>query len=273
MEYREFIKNLDKKIYKWNYAIPLGVVAYVVSNLLGGASTTIGAAVGVFNLLIIVGIITGIIDLIRYFKNKNMEREDTTIEKKEGFNSSPIIGAILVIGLLYFVFGHSSSTNSPNTDSAQQNANNYWIVFDSPDGDFSISLPSNPEHKVYEFPASDSTSAYTQDQYMSKKSGQAFLISRVLYTSVIDTSDSKNFLNTSLKGMLGTDSGNSLVSSEFVDFKNNHSLDFLMETKSFGTFIKGKLILAGQKIYLLGVESEIATPENYDRFVNSFEVK
>lgn len=70
MEYKEFMKDIDKKIWKWNYAIPLGIVAYVISNLLGGASTTIGAAVGIFNLLIIIGVITGIVDLVKYFKNK-----------------------------------------------------------------------------------------------------------------------------------------------------------------------------------------------------------
>ncbi|MEK7088774.1 MAG: hypothetical protein AAB913_01435 [Patescibacteria group bacterium] len=70
MEYKEFTKDLDKKIWKWNYAIPLGIVAYVISNLLGGASTTIGAAVGIFNLLIIIGAITGIVDLVKYFKKK-----------------------------------------------------------------------------------------------------------------------------------------------------------------------------------------------------------
>lgn len=70
MEYKQFMKDLDKKIWKWNYAIPLGIVAYVISNLLGGTSTTIGAAVGIFNLLIIIGVITGIVDLVKYFKKK-----------------------------------------------------------------------------------------------------------------------------------------------------------------------------------------------------------
>ena len=70
--------------------------------------------------------------------------------------------------------------------------------------------------------------------------------------------------------MLKTDSGNSLVSQSLVILKVIVRLIFLMETKSFGTFVKGKIILGGQIIYLLNVESEISNPENYDKFISSF---
>lgn len=72
MKYKEFVKNIDKKILKWNYAIPLGFLAYLLSNLFGGSNTIIGRAIGVFNILVFVGIITGAIDLIKYvFLKKN----------------------------------------------------------------------------------------------------------------------------------------------------------------------------------------------------------
>ncbi|MFA5729679.1 MAG: hypothetical protein WC938_00405 [Candidatus Paceibacterota bacterium] len=69
MTYREWINNLNKNILKWNYAIPLGLVAYGLSNLLG-TDTIIGRGIGVFNLLIIIGMITGLIDLIKYIIKK-----------------------------------------------------------------------------------------------------------------------------------------------------------------------------------------------------------
>ena len=197
-----------------------------------------------------------------------MEKENiNNIEKKEDFNLSPIFGAILVVGLLYFVFGHLNST------STQQNINNYWIAYSSPSADFNVSLPSEPEHKNYNFPVPDSNMSYTQDMYTSKISGYAFLISKIIYSSPIDVSNPDNLLKGSLSNMLKTDSGNSLISSDSGNFKGNHSLDFSMETKSFGTFIKGKIILNGQMIYLLSVESENATPANYDKFVDSFEIR
>ena len=203
-----------------------------------------------------------------------MEKENTNnIEKKEDFNFSPIIGAILVIGLLYFVFGHLNNTSTQNTGSTQQNTNNYWIAYNSPSTDFNVSLPSEPEHKNYNFPVPESNMTYTQDMYTSKISGYAFLISKISYSSPIDVSNPDNLLKGSLNNMLKTDSGNSLISSDFGNFKGNRSLDFSMETKSFGTFIKGKIILSGQIIYLLSVESETATPENYDKFINSFELR
>lgn len=204
-----------------------------------------------------------------------MEKENTTtIEKKEDFNFSPIVGAILVIGLLYFVFGNLNNADTKNTNSIQQNTNNnYWIAYSSPSADFSVSLPSNPEYKTYNFPVPDTDLAYTQEMYTSKIPGYAFLISKVSYSSPIDVSNPDNLLNGSLSNMLNTDSGNSLVSSEFSNFKGNRSLDFLMETKSFGTFIKGKIILSGQIIYLLNIESETSSPENYEKFINSFQIQ
>ena len=68
MGYKEFVKGIDKKILKWYFAIPLGFLAYFISNLLGGTSTLIGTTVGLFNILIIVGLISGIVDFIKYLK-------------------------------------------------------------------------------------------------------------------------------------------------------------------------------------------------------------
>jgi hypothetical protein len=75
MTYREWANGLNKNILKWNYAIPLGIIAMIISNFFGGASTIIGRAIGVFNILIIIGIITGFIDLIKYIikKTKNVD--------------------------------------------------------------------------------------------------------------------------------------------------------------------------------------------------------
>lgn len=70
MAYKEIAKDINRKIWKWNYAIPIGIVAMIISNLLGGTSTILGTAVGVFNILIIIGVITGIVDLVKFFKNK-----------------------------------------------------------------------------------------------------------------------------------------------------------------------------------------------------------
>jgi len=70
MTYREWANGLNKNILKWNYAIPLGIVAMIISNFFGGTSTIIGTAIGVFNILIIIGIITGLVDLIKYIINK-----------------------------------------------------------------------------------------------------------------------------------------------------------------------------------------------------------
>ena len=103
-----------------------------------------------------------------------MEKENTTIEKKEDFNFSPIIGAILVIGLLYFVFGNLNNTNKKDINSTQQNTNDYWIAFSSPNADFNVSLPSNPEYKTYNFPVPDTNLTYTQEMYTSKYQGMLF---------------------------------------------------------------------------------------------------
>lgn len=71
MTYREWVNGLNKNILKWNYAIPLGIIAMIISNFFGGTSTVIGTAIGVFNMLIIVGIITGFIDLIKFIIKKS----------------------------------------------------------------------------------------------------------------------------------------------------------------------------------------------------------
>jgi len=70
VSYRETVNKFNKKILKWYVAIPLGFVAYMISNALGGAYTLAGEVVGVFNVLIFVGVVTGIMDLFRAFNGK-----------------------------------------------------------------------------------------------------------------------------------------------------------------------------------------------------------
>ena len=77
--YKEFVRNLDKKIWNWRYALPIGVVALVVSNILhplGGTWNVIGDAIGILNLLILVAAFSAIGEMVRFFRGKKVRPDN-----------------------------------------------------------------------------------------------------------------------------------------------------------------------------------------------------
>jgi hypothetical protein len=62
-----------KKIMGWRYAIPIGIAAIILANILakyGYIANSIGIAVGVFGWLAVYGIIMALLDLGKLIFNK-----------------------------------------------------------------------------------------------------------------------------------------------------------------------------------------------------------
>ena len=122
MGQKSFVNRVaDKKIWKWYYSIPLGLCAVFLSNSIGN-DTLLGEFVGCFNLLILVGLISGASDIARHFRNKK--------KQQEGFIELPVL-AIILAGMLvlggttYFVVhrkNQSTETAKPAVASVDSTA-------------------------------------------------------------------------------------------------------------------------------------------------------
>ncbi len=192
-----------------------------------------------------------------------------------------IIGAfIAVFFILFFAlysipikeYFLSSGTQTTNTQSQSQNQ---WQEFSSTIGQFTVLLPSYPTYEPKDYQKGVNASAdYHQDLYSAKGNGVSFSVEKLTFSNAVDfSSNSKVILEALVNALLQKSGDNKIISSEFTNYQGNEAIDFLVQNNN--VYIKGRIILSGQNIYrLLALyESENLSSADYDKFVNSFELK
>ncbi len=148
-----------------------------------------------------------------------------------------------------------------------------WKKFTSDDNQFSVSLPTIPQHASEAVPLPNGQGAITYDMYLSQeKDGSTFMISLIHYPENFDTSNPDVLLEGVMKEMLSGSEDNTLKSSEKKQFKDLPSLDFAITNKDF--IIHGFTFLSDKNLYVLTmIDRNMSHDETqFNQFVNSFDV-
>ena len=149
-----------------------------------------------------------------------------------------------------------------------------WFPYDSPDGNFSVSLPLLPLPATQNIvdPKTDETRRY--EMYVAQTdSGIVYMISTITLDKDIDITDQKILLKKMMDDMVSAKSENKLKSSNANVFQGMPSLDFIIESDN--KTIESKEFFSGRTIYLLSIISNKGSKENthFDYFINSFKLK
>lgn len=149
-----------------------------------------------------------------------------------------------------------------------------WFPYDSPDGNFNVSLPLLPQTATQNIvdPKTDESRRY--EMYVAQTdSGLIYMISSITIDKDIDTADQKALLKKMMDDMVSAKAENKLKSSSEGVFQGMPSLDFIIENDI--NSIEAKEFFSGRTIYLLSIISKKGSKENthYDYFINSFKLK
>lgn len=150
---------------------------------------------------------------------------------------------------------------------------NSWKEYNSVEGNFKVSLPTFPKHEsgTVTIPGSDLTG--TVDLYQSSKGDDSYFIQAIRYNGEIDVSNPNTALEGGFNGRVAEIPNHKIISSNFGSFISNNSLDYLVQSDNY--YIYGKLVLFGNKVYLLEMQCEIqkCSKVDYQKFIGSFQLQ
>lgn len=149
-----------------------------------------------------------------------------------------------------------------------------WFPYDSPDGNFSVSLPLLPLPATQNIvdPITDETRRY--EMYVAQTdSGLIYMISSITIDKDIDLTDQKTLLKKMMDDMVAAKAENKLKSSTVGVYQGLPSIDFVIENEN--NTIESKEFFSGRTIYLLTTISKKDKLEktHFDYFINSFKLK
>ncbi len=176
---------------------------------------------------------------------------------------------IALVGILSSVILASLNTARQKAVESQYPAG--WTTYNAVLDGFSILVPHSPS-----FESSSDTStggiAYEYHSYSAEKGSTSFLIAKYIYSEAIDVSSPDNLLEKLMNGFV-TGSESKLISSNYSNYKSYRALDFVSRTTSVE--IKGRILLVEETPYLIimSYPSGNNADADYDKFVNSFEIK
>lgn len=204
------------------------------------------------------------------------QEEQKKINSKEGkaikeYFAIVTLGIILVLCFLfaggYFYYKLSNeqvlSKELTTTTTLQD-----WRDYKDPSDKFSISLPGEAKITQSDISLSGSTISAT---YVSAATSNLHCI--LQYSTLPDSfvvSNMKEFYEGILLGMLG-DSKGEIISNNEVDFLGSKGSEYLLKIDQ--NYSRGKMVLLNKDLYVLVVNSTSDNPDDYNKFINSFQLK
>ncbi len=200
-----------------------------------------------------------------------------------------IIGAVVLVIILFFVFSNKPATEQTpsvqeqnKTDQeVEQKLENYftdtsfWKEFNSPVGKFKVTFPAYPTHKTENFDIPGTGLALKYDTYTIQTSdGTTYMVSTTVYPSGVDVPEQETVLEAGLNSMLATSNRFKLISSSLTYHNGHRALDFFVTNNEMGYF-KGKIIAAEPTFYqvMIGCISQSCDEDKYNKFINSFVIQ
>lgn len=142
-----------------------------------------------------------------------------------------------------------------------------WINFNSAEGKFSVSFPSEPTQQN---DSSKTYPTYVVKMLISKDSSDLFIIGWVDYESAY-VFDSQKELEANRDNFIKAING-TLISTKNIEFKSYQGLEFTVQAGAM--FWSSKVFMVGRRPYQLLTGSSSGKPSvNENKFYNSFSIK
>jgi hypothetical protein len=186
-----------------------------------------------------------------------------------------VIVLLLILGIgLYVVLSPRPATPTP-TESLPVRAVNElteeWRDYASPSNDFSISLPTVPQHTedYVPMPNSDGNIKYTMFLAQARL-GTSFVINSIQYPPTFDASNSEVILKSIAQEMVAGKEANQLTNQEFFSFQGYPATIFGIANNNVTT--KNLAVLQDKKVYVITVadRNPQAVDDLFKRAVDSF---
>ena len=153
-------------------------------------------------------------------------------------------------------------------------AGDTWKKFTSVNNEFSVLLPTLPQHVQEKVTLPNGKGAIEYHMYLSQeKDGTTLMISMIQYPQAFDTSKPDLLLENVMKEMASGSTTNELQNVEKGAFQSFPALDFSIENKDFS--LRCKAFLHNKTLYVLSVIDRTAAGDInavFDKFMNSFEL-
>jgi hypothetical protein len=165
------------------------------------------------------------------------------------------------------------SQSSFEQQTPTQNTSIQWQPYSYKENNFSVSLPSAPQHTHQELSLPNSQLKIPYDIYVSDPTDKtSYLVGVAQYPTEVNVSVPENNLKAAVNGTLGSTPGGKLISSEMTTVTNFPAIDFSIEGVNY--HMKGRYILVGHTLYqlMLAYDKNINVDKDYSTFVDSFKI-
>ncbi len=146
-----------------------------------------------------------------------------------------------------------------------------WKKCSVPEGSCSISFPIEPQH-VHEKMFLPKESVWINyDVYLSPLRREAIFVMMIAeYPKPIEKEKEVYCLQAFLKGMVGPAGQSRIIFADLIEVQGEKALEFFLQSPR--SFFRGKLFLAGSKLFLIAVEAleEKNIQELFHSFAESY---
>ncbi len=197
---------------------------------------------------------------------------------KGNTKARPILAGVIVVIALFALtlsagFDSLKVTQDKAVDSGQYTPTNNWISYNNAP-DFSVEFPTRPVHDTKTQNTPNGNVQIDSYKSANETADVAYVVNVSGFSSDVDFSDSSAFLENTVQ--LSANNG-TILSSNQTTKGGYPAVDYLIEIEHPDTtsIIRGLNILVDHKLYQLltayGKQQEYLL--QYDKFINSFEVK
>lgn len=218
--------------------------------------------------------------------HKELEEIDDVIfkpKKKKGGITRLILISLAILGgffvllvVWYAIFpDEDTSTDYSTTPSTETTYNDGWQPFTSTEHAFRINFPADYESERIPEEVLDNGYTYSGIQYLSAPNDdELYMVQVVDYDIFPSDYDNKIGLEGAINGM--TDSETNLTGSSFTTFRGYDAINFTFTT-SENYYAKGLAFIKDDityiKLYLIAVFNNTANFPDFNKFINSFELR
>lgn len=185
-----------------------------------------------------------------------------------------IIGITVIALALWVGFGSSNVTPQNASDSGQSNSSsNSWIVYNAPESNFSVELPSSPTHDTSNQNTANGEVKIDSYKTADNTASVAYIVNVTAFPQSIDMSNSSGTLENTVN--LSAKNGE-IIFANLTTHGGYPAIDYLIQFNDTTTTnqIRGLNILVGQRLYQLLTAYDIQQESKleFNNFADSFQV-
>lgn len=191
-----------------------------------------------------------------------------------------MLGILVIAVAIIWVFLFQKNKGEMKTEggtvpSKEALEGNYhdWHVFEAPSGNFSVMVPTLPQHATEKLVDPESKESRKYDMYVSERpDGSVFMINTITFPEGNVTKIDDQIAQSVVSDMLASNPQNKLNSMQLVDYNNTKALDFSIKNDQY--YIDGKVFLIDQTLYVLAflAKHDSYNPKEFDFFAKSFKL-